>query len=422
MMHKTSLHWFLLAWLSLALPIEAFGQMGFEQYQHKQFCEAEIVEKAAPGRATLLYLDAVRILRKHGAAKISGKESNEDQDKVLLMQEADEYRNSDWYLQLEGKLRSSLLPSETLSTILILPDSARVKEISIQCWPGYTKDQERELDDVGLIGSLFSADPRDHLDKQRILFFSDVRAAVAKAVAEAKISSKPKSLEYVRALSVDEARLGRMSMDKPLRVVLHGGFLERSNIGSIEDTEKPENMAQDAVKRFGYRAGGAYFHMYGVSTGEAGEKAERFWGEFLHEAKGYLVSFGPELSLSGDMPEVFQTVNLDILITSPKERRSAVLSLSASKMGEMLDSSIVVANSFRSRIVGTFSCDDPSDPCRSACSIKAEIQRSVLLKGADEKETIKLDGQGGELTGTMGIEGGKGTNMFEVEGGFSECL
>ena len=421
-MHGILLHRPLLAWLALVLPIEVLAQMGLEQYQHKQFCEAEWVEKAAPRRATILYLDAVRILRKHGAAKVSGREPPEDQDKTLLKQEADEYRNSDWYLQLEGKLQSSLLPSETLSTVLILPDSARVKEVSTQCWPGYTEDQNIELDNVGLLGSLFSADPRDHLDSQRRLFFSDIRAAVAKAIADARVSRKPKTLEYVRALSVDEARLGRMSRDKSLRVVLHGDFLERSDIGSIEDADKPENMARDAVKRFGYRARGAYFHMYGVVSGGAAEKAGRFWDEFLHEANGYLASFGPELSLSGDMPEVFQTVHFDILLASPKEKRLAVLNLSASKSGELLDSSIVVANHFRSRIVGTLSCEEPADPCRSACSVEAEIQRPVLLKGADKNEKVSLSGEGGELTGTMGIEGPKGINMAEAEGAFAECL
>ena len=416
------LHWLLLAWLSLILPIKVFAQMGLEQYQHKQFCEAETVEKAAPGRATLLYLDAVRILREHGAATVSGREPLEDQDKVLLRQEADEYRNSDWYLQLEGKLKSSLLPSETLSTILIFPDSARVKEISTQCWPGYTENQNRELDNVGLLGSLFSADPRGDLDSQRRLFFSDIRAAVAKAIANAKVSRKPKALEYVRALSVDEARLGRLSRDKSLRVVLLGDFLERSDIGSIEDTEKPEDMARNAVKRFGYRARGAHFHMYGVAIGGAGDKAERFWGDFFHEANGYLASFGPELSLSGDMPDTFQTVNLDILLASQNEKRSAVLNLATSKSGELLDSSIVVANHFRSRIAGTFSCDDSPDPCRSACSVEAEIQRAVLLEGTDKKEKIRLSGPGIELSGTIGIEGPKGINMLEAEGGFAECL
>lgn len=411
-----------LALATLVFSIEVCAQFNLDKYQHKQFCEAETVKKAAPGRATLLYIDARWIHREHGVAKVSGRKPPEDQDKALLRQEADKYRNSDWYLQLEGKLRSSLLPSETLSTVLILPDSARVKEISDQCWPGYTEDQNRELDNRGLLESILGQDPRESLDSQRNLFFSDIRAAVAVAVADVRISRKPKAIEYVRALSVDEGRLGRLSRDKSLRVVLFGDFLERSDLGLIENADQPDEMAQNAVTRFGYSARGAHFHMYGVTAGGAGNKAGRFWDEFFHEAGGYLSSFGPDLSLSGDMPEVFQTMNLEILLASQNERRPAVLNLVASRAGELLGSSIVVANHFRSRIAGTLLCEDPSDLCRSACSVEAEIQRPVLLDGSDKKEKISLSGEGGEMIGDMGIEGPKGVNMMDVEGGFAECL
>lgn len=424
-MSKISSRWLLLAWPHWALPTAAYAQMGLEQYQHEQFCEAEMVENAAPGRATILYLDAVRILREHGAVKVSDRESSEGEYEASLREEADEYRDSDWYLQLEGKLKSSLLPSETLSTVLILPNSARGKEISVQCWPGYTEEQYRAIDDMGLFATIFSADPRDHLENQRILFFSDIRVAVAKAVAEAEVSRSQKALEYVRALSQDEDRLAKMYLDKSLRVIrviAYGDFLERSDIGSIEDANKPEDMAREAVKRFGYSARGTHFHMYGVATDEAGEKTREFWDEFFHTARGYLASFGPDLSLNGDMPEMFQTVDTEILLGDPPGPRGATLNLAASGSGDLLDSSIVVANYFRSRIIGTFTCDKPSEPCRSTCRIEAEIQRPVVLEAGDRKEKLRMSGEGGELIGSIGVEGPQGVNMIEVEGGFAECL
>ena len=403
--------------LTLALAGRAHAQFGTEQYDHAQFCDREVVEKAAPGRATIIYLDAYHIRQEAPSGAAPSRAGTEDHSR----EQAARYRKADWYAQLEGKLGSSLLPSETVSVVLVFPDRGRTEQVAEFCWPGYGEARNREMDDAGVLSALFTADPRQYLDQQRSVFFGDIRLAVAEALGEAETLPRAAELEYVRALSMDEGRLGGKLLGKPVRVIAYGGFLEQSGVGTIAESPAPEDMARQAVRRFGYNARGAAFHFYGAPAGETGENAAAFWGEFLHEAEGYLMSFGPDLSASGQMPAWFATLELDVSMRSPNDDRKAVLGLGIGETGELIDSNVVVAGQHLSGISGIFSCDDPVDACRTTCVMKAEVARPVLFEGARKAETLELRGNGADLRGTIGVEGTGDANVFEVHGGLVEC-
>lgn len=409
--------WFLLS------PSSVVAQMGMEQYDHQQFCEDEFFTVAAPSRATIVYLDASHVYLEDMGVNIAAT-SDLSSNREWLREASSRYGSTDWYAQLKGKLESSLLPSERVMVVLLFPAEGRAQELMSSCWPGYTEAQEANMEEASFLKKFFTADQRQFLEDQRSVFFGDIRIALVEAMAEAKIRSNPRQSEYVRAFSMDEARLGGGLLDLRVRMILLGEFLENSDLGSVREALDPQMLAREAARTFGYNARGASVHLYGASSGVLGQKAQIFWDEFFHEATGHLMSFGTELSMSAQPPAHFQQVNLEISLGSSEQTRTAELNLAVSSHGELQDSIIIVGQQQRrSKVNGTFQCQSGPESCRSRCEIEVEISRPVLvesdqLSGSHEK--IVLSGFGDDLTGSFGLSGAY-EDYFEASGWLAEC-
>lgn len=412
----------LLCLASAAFALSAMAQVGSQEYNHQQFCERTAVERAAPPRSTIVYLDVRHILSDQVARSQltrlkTATGPKERRSALNAFREA-----SPWYLQLRAKLEASLLPSESVSVLTLDPALVRVSEVATYCWPGYTKAQEEEIDGRSFFDRAISADPRGDLPTQRSIFFSDIISGLVEHLGAVELTNAG-GKEYVRTLSSDEGRLRPSSKAKYVRVILFGSLVEKSDLADVERVGKESiaKTARQAVTALRFNSRGAFFHMYGKASNEDGGKAKDFWAETLGASGGYLMSFGSDLALSGEPVEHLKGIKIDVHLAQG-DVRAALMNLAVGESGGLQDSDIVVLNHYRSSLEGRLSCENFSQLCTSDCSIEAEIERPVLFDAASgPKEEIELRGKGASLAGKIGVSGPEGVNLYEAKGHFAEC-
>ena len=377
---------------------EANGQMFGSEYNIDQFCDDLIVSAANPFRKTVIYIDeSMARPESVGAAPSSESDRRTWQNAAV-----DAINSEEWYEQLEAKLRASLLPSEQVEIVGATSNGA-AREISNLCWPGYSEVQLDEIEGASFFQRLMRSDPIDDLETQRQIFFGTIRRNMADAFSESEPDEESSS--YVRVLSRDEGRIRSRNGDF-VRVILYGHMIEDSEHGSVRESEDVAAMASEAVESTSLRLGDASFYIYGVENDEIEHKARTFWGDFLSAGGAQLAAFGPDLALAGRVPTHLVRTRLDIQMPPPENSRPARATLLIADDGEIMDSALVVAGSFRSALQGTFYCTNMVDVCESQCAWDADMRRSILYEDMDD-ETISMNGPGSGLTGFIGEPEGK---------------
>ena len=382
--------------------VAAEAQLLGGEYDIDQFCADENVAAAAPFRRTVVYIDETSAVPPNIEPAPSSPSEQEDWQRSLAVALSD----SDWYQQLEAKLRASLLPSEHVSVVGVAAHQGATHELAEFCWPGYSKTQQLEIESRGFL-RFFESDPIDDLKTQRQVAFARIRQAIAERMSGSAPNATTR--QYVKALSRDEGRL-RSQRGDFVRAIWHAGMIEESEYGSIAKTNAPRELAKQAVERTSLRLGGAAFHVYGVEDGGLRDKAQTFWEELINAGGGYLATFGRDLALVGEVPEAMHELRLEIEVPSPgKPVRRGRAALLVAQGGEIVDGSVVVAGAFRSTLGGVFTCDAAQTPCAANCALRAETKRSVLFKSLPH-ETVELDGTAGDLRGYIGEPDEGGAN------------
>ncbi len=372
------------------------------EYDIDQFCADENVAAAAPFRRTVVYIDQAMVVPSGIEPAPSSPSEQEDWQRSLAVALSD----SDWYQQLEAKLRASLLPSEHVSVVGVAAHQGATHELAEFCWPGYSRTQQLEIESRGFL-RFFESDPIDDLKTQRQVAFARIRQAIAERMSGSAPTATTR--QYVKALSRDEGRL-RSQRGDFVRAIWHAGMIEESEYGSIAKTNAPRELAKQAVERTSLRLGGAAFHVYGVEDGGLRDKAQTFWEELINAGGGYLATFGRDLALVGEVPEAMHELRLEIEVPSPgKPVRRGRAALLVAQGGEIVDGSVVVAGAFRSALGGVFTCEAAQTACAASCALRAETKRSVLFKSLPH-ETIELDGTAGDLRGYIGEPDEGGAN------------
>lgn len=359
------------------------------EYNIDQFCSSEFVDVANPFRHTIVYYDE---------SSVSELMNSRDSESVKSI--VDHLNTLEWITVLESKLRGSLQPSERVTFISLAHGSDVVrKEVGEFCWPDYTDQRRREIENRGFVGSFFSRDPIEDLDSQRDVFFARILQGIAENTFATK-STKWESGKYVKALIREESRF-RPRGNESVRVIWYGRMLEKSNYGEINGTEDASEFARNEVERTSLNLGGTVFYLYGISQDEHYEESKVFWDELIHRAGGYLGSFGSDLALTAQAPLESYSFEIEIDMAPPENVRRGRIVLSVSESGELIDSTIVVAGQNRAVVSGQMKCEQGGSICDSKCSIEAEMQRSVVFRGL-EREALVLNGIAGAMTGFIG--------------------
>ena len=360
-----------------------------DEYDIQQFCSSEFVELAKPFRETVVYYDENSVGKAMTSAEFESVKSIAARIKTL-----------GWITDLESKLRGSLQPSELVTFVSLVHDSELTrKEISEFCWPDYTEQRKKEIENRGFVSTFFGRDPIEDLDTQRDVFFARIRQSMAEHTF-ANSSRRWESGKYVKALVRDEARL-RPRRNESVRVIWYGRMLEKFPEGEISGVADAIEFARQEVTRTSLNLGGSVFYLYGISQDDHYDESMAFWNELIHRAGGYLGSFGTDLALTAQSPRETYSVEIKIDMAPPENIRRGRMMLSVAESGELVDSTIVVAGQFRSVISGQMNCEEGRSICDSKCSIDAEMRRSVVFRGL-ERESLILDGEPSALTGFIG--------------------
>ena len=382
--------------------VAAEAQLLGGEYDIDQFCADANIAAAAPFRRTVVYVDETLAVPSGIEPAPSSPSEQEDWQRSLAVALSD----SDWYQQLETKLRTSLLPSEHVTVVGMSAHQGATHDLAEFCWPGYSEGQRKQIESKGLL-RFFTSDPIKALKTQRQVAFAKTRQAIAERMSGSAPTATTR--QYVKALSRDEGRL-RSQRGDFVRAIWYARMIEESEYGSIAKANAPRQLAKQAVERTSLRLGGAAFHVYGVEEGELLDKAQTFWDELINAGGGYLATFGGDLALVGEVPQAMHELRFEIEVPSPGNPvRRGRASLLVAQGGEIVDGTVVVAGAFRSALGGVFTCEAAQTPCAARCNLRAETRRSVLFKSLPH-ETIELDGTASDLRGYIGEPDEGGTN------------
>lgn len=375
--------------VSTAIPTLEIEAQVFSEYDIDQFCSDEFIENAKPFRQTIVYYDENTV---RDAISSDVMESAEETTKSLL--------DVPWLIELEGKLRGSLQPSERVFFVsLSHAATSSQKEVADYCWPDYTEKRREELKDRGLLSTFFSRDPLADLDTQQNVFFGRIRQGIAENTINNR-SSKRTAGMYVTALTRDESRL-RPRRGEIVRLIWHGDMVENSSYGHLGEVEDSAKFASDIVKRTSLNLGGTVFYLFGMIGDDLYDDNLTFWDELIHRAGGYLGSAGTELALTAKIPSEIYTLELEFEMAPPENLRRGKLTLVVAESGDLVDSSIVIGGQNRSVITGNLDCSGGQTICDSQCLLDTEMRRSVMFKALD-RESIVLEGEAGTLSGFIG--------------------
>lgn len=382
----------------------ARAQLLGSEFNIQQFCEEPLFGQASPFRQTILYLEEAMVLPPD-FAKAPAQDADDDVREEWQAAARDALVELDWYQQLEDKLSGSLLPSEQVS-VLAIDSDGNARERGTLCWPAYTKAQEAELSDRGLLKSLFGSDPLEDLETQQRVFFASMRKFLIDELVDVRPGSSSDS--YVRALIGSETSL-RSARGKVTRVVMFGKMLEASDyadIPSFESDSAAREAAEQLVDNLSLSFGGASFYVYGIDPKQSDERVRAFWEAFLNAGQGQLASFGVDLALTAKVPSSLDQFTLEIEIPeqlnvaeSNRSRRGKVVALTAAD-GELVDSAIIVDGYYRSSIRGQMECDGLDDRCSMNCVLLAQAQSAVVFPNRINE--LSLEGPLSDMKGYIG--------------------
>lgn len=379
------------------------------------FCDPSI--QAAPERSTVVYLDRA-LLQDPELAEVW---SNEDDDDAVS-EVGGAIRDKEWFVQISNNLSTSLLPSERVSLVALLPKTGRARNVASEdlCWPDYTEEimaEKADADSGGLRGVT------SKLEDTRQKFSN----AMADAVAELyKPQAKGKAADYIKSLSSDVQRL--QGDKKQLRVIVYAKVENGVNLKGITTEADAITAARKLALQTNLRMPRAHFYIYGVGY-EKLDVVNAFWDEFLHQSRAYLTSFDTDLPNLEGKPTHFVTLNLgEIKIKDAYQElvRTGKARLTVTENGALQDSSLVVVKEHLVRhhtaiSSGTFSCGEWNENiCNSGCELTAVTDRLVNIGDENaeiwgDNENIKLEGTGNNLNGLFWVENKETKNPFNME-------
>ncbi|MBU1247550.1 MAG: hypothetical protein KKB70_02530, partial [Proteobacteria bacterium] len=265
------------------------------------------------------------------------------------------------------------------------------EEVMSVCWPDYYADEKAQLQDRGMIDSLFSKDALDTLKEEQSVFRSRIKAGLVKVYQDSDKGSIKGESDIMSSLASDEARINQSGI--VTRVVVY------SDLGDQETPTKG---------KYSIDFGHAIFYVFGVSGSVSSHSA---WEAAFKESNGLLAAFGSDLGISGDAPVEYARYGVEFETTKSKFFGDMVLFVTAD--GNLQDSYL----SINDAIIGRVSL--LTGILKSGSSGKMLQAKTVSGLATDEKgESLQVSGPD-RLKGTIGHPGAIVTDttqeaLFEI--------
>ncbi|WP_374632254.1 hypothetical protein [Ferrovibrio sp.] len=358
-----------------ALP--AFAQFGASKLNIQGFCD-----KPAE-RQTVLYVD----------------------DTILSKSDAR------WFETLDARLRSTLLPHETVTLVRLSPAQGRSKELWRGCWPDFTAEERQQIErGQGGMSSWFTSNPVKNLPDMQAVFRQQLQAAMGQIFTDAARESilidpaRPPERSYLRALASDGGRFGRNPIHA--RVILYADLLETSEYTSVfkqQDAAQWRQQAEAIAPKLGIDFGRASLHAFGIGSslrqpGALPENAIRFWRAFIQTANGNPGFLGADLAIPAKRPDSMAIYEIETAVN--KRNLDGRILLFADRDGVLHDSYAFLRGQFSAPLHGSFLCN-PAGQCR----LEAKVGAMFLF--STEGESFDLKGDRNGLSGTLGHRGDK---------------
>jgi hypothetical protein len=287
------------------------------------------------------------------------------------------------------------------------PASGQSSEIWHGCWPSYTAEERRKLQEGTYI---LSPNPLSALDEQQKYFARDLGAALnsieqkngrpASAITIDPENPPQKSL--IRALASDGARYAHAN--NTVRAIIYSDLAENSDLGSVF---KP---LPDGQMTFGDSLGTylrrSVFYAFGVGTdikggGKVVDTIRMFWIGALRSMAANVNGLGSDLSVPNTPP--IASYLYDIALVDAGQNLSGRLSLLVDSDGLLVDSWIGIPLLSNASLNGTFRCQGADE---GKCVLQANTIGRVVSTAQSESVTLSSR-DSKTMTGMIGVKDSK---------------
>lgn len=310
-----------------------------------------------------------------------------------------------WAINLEGKLKASLTPGERVTIVEIAPEHGTSQEIWSGCYPDYTLKQRQ---DITKKSTIFSGNPLNELQSQKGFFMNLVGQAITKIYQHANSLShaghddaaKPNSAKIIEALASDGARYSQTN--ETIRAIVYTNGGQNSPVGNVfaQDASMPTDLGRKLGTYFRH----SVFYFFGIGSGVTGDNtyltnAKAFWASALGSMDAPILGFGSDLAVANEIPVASYVYNVHL--ARQDNHLFGKLSLLVDGDGNLIDSWIGVDQLALVGISGTFICSGANN---TKCKLNADTSAGLTTKSNSETLTMSGD-DASALNGTEGVRG-----------------
>lgn len=316
--------------------------------------------------------------------------------------------SNSWALQLNSKLRASLMPGERVTIVRLSPASGTSREMWSGCWPDLTAS-ERHAHQQSWLTSITSGSVASQLEDQKRLFSRDINRALVSIYVKAhrlqpdtriQSADAPKK-RIIEALASDAARYS--VSDKTNRVIIYSDLAQNSQTASVFSSASSSGI--DFGKELGVYFPHTLFYFYGVGSDISGDPTfmsadYHLWRRILASMSAALASLGSTLAIPNRIPVA--SYHYGIKMDRQGQTLYGKMWLLTDSDGHLVDSWLSVSQLWTVPINGTFVCRQ-----RGGCSLRATTvgrlttssnTESIVMNGLSPKKISGTDGVPGAVT------------------------
>lgn len=313
--------------------------------------------------------------------------------------------SNSWALELNGRLRASLMPGERVTIVRLSPVTGTSHEIWSGCWPDLTAE-ERQEHRQSWFSTITSGSLLSQLRQQQSLFTRDINRALTEIYAKAhrlqphtriRVADAPKK-QIIEALASDAARFSQSH--KTNRVIVYSDLAQKSSIASVFSS--PPAAPVDFGTKLGVYFPHTLFYFYGVGSDISGDpgylsSAHHLWRQILASMSAALAAMGSNLAVPNRIPA--DAFHYGVKIDRQGETLYGKMWLLTDSDGHLIDSWLGISRLWTVPITGIFTCRQGS-----SCRLRATTVGSLTT--SSNTESLDMTGPSPmKLTGVVGVRG-----------------
>lgn len=310
-----------------------------------------------------------------------------------------------WALELDAKLRASLMPGERVTIVRLSPETGTSQEIWSGCWPDLSAS-ERRKHKRSWFSALTGGSLSSQLREQQNLFARDLNRALTEIYVKAKklqpntripAANAPKK-RIIEALASDAARFAQS--DKTNRVIVYSDLAQNSSLASV--FSNPPTNSVNIGPKLGVYFPHTLFYFYGVGSDISGDpsflsSAHHLWKQVLASMSAALAAMGSNLAVPNRIPVA--GFHYGVRVDRQGQTFYGKMWLLTDHDGHLIDSWLGISRLKTVPINGTLVCHD-SDSCR----LRATTVGSLTT--TNNTESIDMRGSSpAKLAGEIGVRG-----------------